>query len=345
MRAYRGFVLLAFTAACGGRSGQSLPPPPASDAGASADAAPAPAEADATIGADSDAGGSPADGGTNPPPPTGPTIDLTLEPFDVPSGTERQVCKRVNVPSTVPFDVVRFHSSMGTNSHHLNVYKVLGNTQPVSAADGMVHDCAPGAEQLNGNAAYIYGSAVPERTVETPDNVAFRLLAGQQLIIEQHIINATLQTSMGGATFSITAATSSVAHYADIVWMGYWGIYLPAGQTTSFSASCAMPYDLTVFGLSSHTHALGVDFTISGPMGMLYENTDWSHPLYKTFTPVFSMPRGSNFSWTCTWDNTTQHPVSAGRNSTDEMCIAFAYAYPTRTASAAPYQCNLPFTP
>jgi hypothetical protein len=262
------------------------------------------------------------------------------------AGTERQVCKIVNLPSNTNFDVVKFHSTMGTNSHHFNVYKVLNNTSPVSAAEATVHDCAPASEQLSGNAAYIFGSAVAERAVETPAGVAFRLAPNQQIILEQHIINATEQTTMGGASFDMTAATSSISHFADIVWMGYWAIALPAGQVTSDTGSCNMPYNITVFGLNSHTHSLGVDFKIAGSDGtMLYDNTDWSHPFYKTFDPPFQVAAGHGFSWTCTWNNTTNHTVTAGRNSTDEMCIAFAYAYPTDTTSANPIQCNDPFTP
>jgi hypothetical protein len=329
-------VLCSGILACGSPKTISLPPPGGPDASAGPDGS-----AGADAGSSSDASPSP-DAGQ----PPGTAITLTLEPFSVNAGTERQVCKVVNLPSSTPFDVVRFHSTMGANSHHLNVYKVLNNTSPVTPADGMIHDCAPASEQLSGNAAYIFGSAIPERVVQTPAGVAFRLAPQQQIILEQHIINATEHPTMGGASFDITAATSSISHFADIVWMGYWAIALPAGQTTSATGHCSMPYNITVFGLNSHTHSLGVDFTIAGSTGgMLYENTDWSHPLYKTFDPAFQVASGQGFSWTCTWNNTTNHVVTAGRNSTDEMCIAFAYAYPTDTPSANPIQCNDPFTP
>jgi hypothetical protein len=115
--------------------------------------------------------------------PVGESITLTLEPFDVEPGTERQVCKYFNLPADVPFDAVRFHSEMAGTSHHLNVYKLLSDpSAPVSAADAEVHDCSPGSEQLSGDAAYIFGSATPERTVDMPAGVAFHLVPQQRII-------------------------------------------------------------------------------------------------------------------------------------------------------------------
>ena len=101
--------------------------------------------------------------------PTGDSLTLTLESFDVQPGTERQVCKVVNLPVDVPFDIVRFQSTMQGTSHHFNAYKVLTNPlEPVTPDETEVHDCQPGADQLNGDAAYIFGSATPERAVDMP---------------------------------------------------------------------------------------------------------------------------------------------------------------------------------
>jgi hypothetical protein len=284
------------------------------------------------------------------PPPAG-AIRLTLPSFDVQPGTERQVCMYVNLPVTAPLDVVEFSSNMGMHSHHFNVYKMLGNTNPVAPADGMVHDCAPASEQLNGNAAYIFGSALPTRVMDLPSGIAFHLLPQQQIILEQHVINATDGVLQGGAYIDLVPAAdpTTIQHHADIVWMGNWGFFLPAGQTTMSTQSCAMPYNLEVFGLMSHTHALGTHFSIEtitgGNTTHQYDSTDWAHPPYQNYTPLIDIAAGDSFQWTCTWNNTTTHNVMPGKNSTDEMCIAFAYAYPKDTLDATPIECNQPFMP
>ncbi len=284
--------------------------------------------------------------------PVGEKITLTIEPFDVQAGTERQVCKHVNLPADVPFDVVRMHSSMVGTSHHFNAYKMLTNpTDPVSPGDAVVHDCSPAQEQLNGDAAYIFGAALPERNLETPAGVAFHLQPQQVIILEQHVINAGESVIQGGVTFELYAPAPSVTieHHADVMWMANWAIFLPAGQETSSTEFCTVPYDAQIFGLQSHTHSLGVHFSIEKwtPSGTthVYDSTDWAHPPYLELTPRLALAAGEGLEWTCTWNNTTGNLVTAGQNSTDEMCITFALAYPTTTLSAAPIQCNKPFSP
>jgi hypothetical protein len=280
---------------------------------------------------------------------TGEKITLTIEPFDVQAGTERQVCKYVNLPADVPYDVVEMHSVMVGTSHHFNVYKMLTNpTAPVSPADAVVHDCSPASEQLSGDAAYIFGAATPERTLSTPAGVAFHLQPQQVLILEQHVINAGESIVQGGVTFDIYAPApgNTIEHHADIMWMGFWFINLPNGQETSNTTHCTIPYNAQVFGLMSHTHSLGTHFSIEkwtpppGGTTHLYDSTDWAHPPYLEFGPPLPLAAGEGLQWTCTWFNDTGHTVTAGQNSTDEMCITFAAAYPTDTLDADPIQCN-----
>jgi hypothetical protein len=280
--------------------------------------------------------------------PVGETLTLTLEPFDVQPGTERQVCKYFNLPSDVAFDVVRFRSEMLGTSHHLNVYKLLSDVDaPVTASQAEIHDCQPGSEQLSGDAAYIFGSATPERTVEMPPGVAFHLAPQQRLILEQHVINATPDVIQGGVTFEIAkpAADAVIEHHADVVWFADWNFAIPPNQETSETSHCTVPYDVEVFGLMSHTHALGAHFSIAkwsgGATEHLYDSEDWAHPVYQAHDPPFALSAGEGLSWTCTWNNTTDQTVFPGKNSTDEMCMTFAYAYPREGLSGAPIQCNL----
>ena len=286
-------------------------------------------------------------GGTGGSTPVGETITLTLESFDVQPGTERQVCKIVNLPADVDFDVVRFRSVMGNNSHHFNAYKVLTDpTARVTGGDGGGHDCAPASEQLAGDAAYIFGAATPERVVDVPAGVSFHLLAQQRIILEQHVINASGAVIQGGSTFELSRPTdgTSIEHHADIMWMANWGFYLLPNKESSFTTHCDVPYAVELFGLMSHTHALGTHFSIEkwteSSTTHLYDSTDWQHPPYEEYAPPVALAAGEGLEWTCTWNNVTPNAVGPGKNSTDEMCITFGYAYPTDTLDADPIQCN-----
>jgi hypothetical protein len=290
-------------------------------------------------------GGESSTGGS---PPVGESITLTLEPFDVEPGTERQVCKYFNLPADVPFDAVRFHSEMAGTSHHLNVYKFLSDpSEPVTAAQAEVHDCQPGGEQLAGDAAYIFGSATPERTVDMPPGVAFHLVPQQRIILEQHVINATSDVIQGGVSFEMSKPEdeASIEHHADVIWFANWTFLIPPNQETTATNHCTVPYDVRVFGLMSHTHALGSHFSIEkwsgGETEHLYESEDWAHPLYQEHDPHMLVAAGEGFEWSCTWNNTTGSTVFPGKSSTDEMCMTFAYAYPADGMSGDPIQCNI----
>lgn len=280
--------------------------------------------------------------------PVGESVTLELEPFDVQPGTERQVCKIVNLPVDVPIDVVRLHSTMGDVSHHFNVYKVIAANKldPVTADESTVHDCSPASEQLGGEAAYIFGSALPERTVETPAGVAYHLEPGQRIILEQHVINATQGVIQGGVTFDLLGAApdAEIEHHADIIWFANWSFFLQPNQETSSTQYCTVPYDVEIFGLSSHTHKLGKHFSIEkwvgGETEHLYDSEDWSHPPYMEPEPRIQLAAGEGLEWTCTWQNPTSGTVIPGKESTNEMCITFASAYPTGSLSGDPIQCN-----
>ena len=301
----------------------------------------------AGAGAAGGAGGATGTGTPTATQPTGEALTLDLEPFDVPSGTERQVCKTINLPLDVPFDVVQLRSKMLGTSHHFTAYKVLTDpTKPVTEAESKVHDCAPASEQLSGDAAYFFGSATPERVVDLPAGVAFHFLPGQRIILEQHVINATADVIQGGVTFELAPAVdpSKIEHHGDVIWFANWSFFLGPNQESQATKHCTVPYAVELFGLTSHTHALGTHFSIekwsAGQTEHIYDSVDWSHPPYDQHDPPLSLAAGEGLQWTCTWQNPTSSAVIPGKDSTDEMCMTFAYAYPKDTLAGDPIQCN-----
>ncbi len=135
-----------------------------------------------------------------------------------------------------------------------------------------------------------------------------------------------------------------IEHHADIIWFANWGFFLPPGQETSDTTSCAVPYDVEIFGLMSHFHELGTNFTIeaikAGEAAQVYEDDDWAHPKYQSFAPTLSLAAGDKIRWTCTWNNTRDGYVLPNKGSKDEMCMVFAAAYPKAGLSGDPIQCN-----
>ncbi|MFT7583000.1 MAG: hypothetical protein ACI9MR_004686 [Myxococcota bacterium] len=285
--------------------------------------------------------------------PIGTKHSFTLAPFTVPAGTERQVCRTINLPIDTPIDVVRIAATMDGRSHHFNLYKVIDDRkfEPVSDAETTVHNCDPADEQLSGDAAYIYGSALPQRTFDTPEGIAFRLEPGQRLILEQHIINYTDAPMEGGVALDLYDAgdTAQIEHLSDIIWFANWGFGLmEPGKEHSDDASCTVPYDVEIFGMMSHFHALGILFEVDlvrtdGTIERVYSDDDWAHPTYQEYDPPLILRAGESVRWKCTWDNVGSTWIGAGKNSTDEMCMVFIAAYPMNTMAGDPIQCNTLF--
>ncbi len=84
--------------------------------------------------------------------------------------------------------------------------------------------------------------------------------------------------------------------------------------------------------LTSHNHKLGEKFVIKIVGGardgeVVYESTDWEHPLIKNFPQALEFKVGEGLMSEITYNNTTTKTVRFGLTSEDEMGIIFGYYY------------------
>ena len=58
----------------------------------------------------------------------------------------------------------------------------------------------------------------------------------------------------------------------------------------------------------------------------------WAEPATANFSTPFSIPTGGGLDITCKWDNTAPGAtnVTFGEKTTDEMCFAWMYYYPSQ---------------
>ncbi|MDP6934647.1 MAG: hypothetical protein QGG40_17125, partial [Myxococcota bacterium] len=88
---------------------------------------------------------------------------------------------------------------------------------------------------------------------------------------------------------------------------------------------CLMNEDVDVLFLASHTHQLGVEFTIAPYDGetvgeVFYRNTDWHDPMIVQYETPMPVAAGTGFEYTCTWQNDSAEEINYGLTSLDEMC-------------------------
>jgi hypothetical protein len=89
---------------------------------------------------------------------------------------------------------------------------------------------------------------------------------------------------------------------------------------------------MNLFQVTGHMHKRGLRFTAYESNGTkLYENFDWSHPIFRHIDPPFVLAPGDYIDFECQHDNGVTRPVKrdgAGNPTTllfglttdDEMC-------------------------
>jgi hypothetical protein len=272
------------------------------------------------------------------PPVAGEGFQLKIEPFDIQKNFEREIFVRYNTPNTTPVYVNRLLMRGGVNSHHFLVYSFRNNTglpmvgtiRDIRNPDGSVNLLTLAQMQ---NHIFFGGSMESEKEVTLPPGVALKLEAGTPLDLNAHYFNKTGLTLKGANYVNFyTVPQSAVQYEAKTLDLANQDISLPAGQRKTLTKTFTFTQVTRVIQLTSHTHKLGEKFVIKIAGGarngeVIFENTDWEHPLMKTFsTPIVLQP-GQGLTSEVTYNNNTTKSVSFGLTSEDEMNIIFGYFY------------------
>ncbi len=250
------------------------------------------------------------------------TFEATVAPF-----TEKWICDVLPMPNdeTVAVSWVEAQQTAGT--HHLTL-STLGLIGAGNVAYGR-YDCSEiyGDSSLMEDQIMFYGNqGDPEHSIHLPEGVAAVIPPGLDMIYEMHYVNPTDQPIL---LYSRLNAWTMPVEDVD---RGIWGgsvrdehINIPANATHTEWSRCVMTDDVEVIFLASHTHGMGIDFTIAPFDGaktgeQLYRNTDWHSPKIVQYDPPLIIPKGQGFEWSCTWKNRGDEVVNYGPKSTDEMC-------------------------
>jgi hypothetical protein len=274
----------------------------------------------------------------------GDLYSLQWGPVTVPANTENTQCVVLQLGNTSAIKVHQIHNTLAPGSHHMILYK--DNMDTVEQKTPI--DCRPftGALNLSGMVQPLMITQKSDDMLFLPSGVAHTLAANQMIRIELHYINTTDQPIQLQANADFYAADPATIHdEADILFIGSPDVQLPPNQTTTleeFFAPSRANLDLSAakfFAITGHEHHLGTDVTVQVSTGLMATNAKmvyqpnpflWSEPVTQTWTPEFTVPAGSGFDFTCTWNNTTSAQVQFGESANNEMCFFWAYYYPSK---------------
>ena len=244
-----------------------------------------------------------------------------------PAGTEVWRCAVYDLPTTelTAVNWVEYQQNPGT--HHMTL-STLGLTANDSIDVGQ-YDCQElyGDSSLMQDQIMFFGAqGAAQDVMELPEFTVANFPAGLRIIHEVHYVNTTAQDVELYSRVNAWTIPQSVVE--EQIWGGQVRdetISIPAGETVTEWTRCVMNRDVEVLFLASHTHALGIEFTVRRFDGttsgdIFYANDDWHDPRIIQYEEPLVVPAGQGFEYACTWLNDTDADVAYGLESTDEMC-------------------------
>jgi hypothetical protein len=278
---------------------------------------------------------------TTPSDPTPPVMTpppaLTLEPptaeegfqlsmtTTVGPGEEAWICEvyRMPIEDWSAVNWVEYMQTPGMHHMTLSTHSLSGKNVPYGT-----YDCEVLYQDLMEDLVMFFGGqGTAEGVMNLPEGIAANFPTGIDVVHEVHYVNIYQEP------VEIYSHVNAYTIPQEDVVAGIWGgqvrdehIEIPANSTHTEWTRCVMTEDVEMIFLASHTHKLGVEFTISHFDGTeveaepFYVNDDWHDPKPVQYDPPLVVPAGTGFEFSCTWTNPTDQPITYGSTADDEMC-------------------------
>jgi hypothetical protein len=264
--------------------------------------------------------------------------DLTYEMTGhIDAGQELQNCLAVQLPTdqgTIAINSAESHYTPG--SHHFLVYRTGQTT--LNEADASAHLCTVTEQTIHLDGTY-YEAQAPDSHRDLPPGIAHVFQPGEVLLFTSHYLNTTEDDLDAKVTFILhTMDPAKVEQEAGSIFFYNPAISIAGSSIATVTRSCPIAADIHLALLWSHMHSRGVSFmastddqTAADRVGALYETTQWSEPSPRQFPydPPVTVHAGSAITYSCTYENTTDHTIVQGQSAqTNEMCILHGMYWP-----------------
>jgi hypothetical protein len=278
-----------------------------------------------TTGATTGAGGGEGTGGGA----SSELQTLISAEWSLETGTEMYLCSRVTVEEDTW--ITEFHPVIPVGTHHTVVTLADPGTP-----DG-TEECS---NPFEGGPRSIYGTGVGTQPLIMPEGVAVKIAAGDQIVLNLHLFNATPETLTGtsGIQFKEVDPSQVEEEASSYLWGPLDFAIVPNGTTTD-EASCTLLEDLDVFAILPHMHQKGVHlrflYTAPGesePVEIFDRAYDFDAQELEMYEPIVRLEAGGTITTECTWDNPTDETLIFGESSNDEMCFAALWGIPANAS-------------
>jgi len=270
-----------------------------------------------------------------------PAFEVVSKDAMLNPGDQITYCYYFHTSNTSDVLINKWVSDMSPGSHHAILFLNPGATnQP---ADGTL-DPSGNCGGLSGSAASIwtYATQTEHQEEDLPaDDGAGKPLAQKigpntPAVLQLHYLNAgdtAIAAHIDLKAFALPAGTAFTQTDAYVTYNN--DIKIGPGATgVKVTASCPLPPNVKFWTMSTHSHKQSVETDVDDGSSMIFQSTDWEHPGAMNWAnPSFYSFTNNKLTWTCTYDNTGDNKdktVVAGQSaSTNEMCMATGYFFPS----------------
>jgi hypothetical protein len=235
-------------------------------------------------------------------------------------------CVRFTAPRDIYITGFEAKAAVGTHHTVLTIASEQGRT---AGPDGE-YDCDASEMGL----VMLYASSVGTQPLTMPDGVGLEVKAGQQLHLQIHLSNGGDEPLSGETTIFVKTQDEPPLQLAEMVLAGKFDFTIPPmAAPYDVTGGCVADRDYSIFAVWPHMHQLAVHQKLQAIRGgapemVLDQRFVFGEQDYYMKSPEIPVHVGDELRVTCTYVNTTGHPVSWGDSQTDEMCFTGMYRYP-----------------
>ncbi len=262
-------------------------------------------------------GGGGGDGGG------GPSRRLIGSDWSLEPGSEKFQCERLTMTEDVWITQI---TPIGPPGTHHTFLAIDQNPD----ADGTT-TCGTAALDW----APIFASGIDSPTLHMPPGVAFRVNAGEQILLNLHLYNFGEGTISGTSAIDIVSVPADqVEHEAQVILAGERDIEIPDdGADHDVIGNCTFDEPAHVFATFPHAHAwsnhMKVELRRAAGNVVIHDGAyDFEQQTFIEREPT-PMAAGDLLRVTCTYNVTPgTGTVTFGESSDEEMCFGITYRYP-----------------
>ncbi|HEX8333337.1 MAG TPA: hypothetical protein VF622_11975 [Segetibacter sp.] len=272
------------------------------------------------------------------PPAVTEGFQLSINAFTINPNTEREVFVNRRTPNTSTVYVNKITMQGRPNSHHFVLYGFQNSAalppentvRDLYNADGSINITTFTQMQ---NHIFLGGGTDVNTTYTFPAGVALKIPPATPLDLNAHYFNKQ-STSLTGENYinMYTVPQANVVKEAQSINFANYSFFIPPNTRKTITTNFTFSKAVTIITLTSHFHKTGEKFQIKILGGtrngeVVYENTDWEHPLVLNFVNPIQLKAGEGLTSVVTYNNTTAKTLNFGFTSEDEMNIIFGYYY------------------